>query len=289
MPATTRTNVDVSGFLKRFSRFGRQPTVEGYVDLFEPNGTVQHPGMPRPLSGEQIQKFISAVLALMPDFRLQPVAWCSHGDIVFVEAMTSGSVREAHATWPAIYCVKLNGDRVVTGRSYYDRAGVFSQLQGERPSQFEERVPGASVGAPKAGDGGDIEKVIEEFVRPYVEAWRAPEKHRILDFYTQTGSILIPAGERVPREDVVPTRVEIADVGTLRQHCEAYAVCTHDVFFHWRITGSLDGRPFEVGAAERVTLDGLKIADGAMYFDRISIEAVRDPSLASRTIFDAAK
>lgn len=171
----------------------------------------------------------------------------------------------------------------------YDRAEVFSQLQGDRIRQFEERVPSASTGAPSAEDRVGIEKITEEFVRPYIEAWRAPEKHWILDFYTRTGSILMPACERVAREGVVRTRVEIVDVGTLRQHCEVYAVCTHDVFFHWRITGFLDSRPFEVGAAERVTLDGFKIADGAMYFDRISIEAVRDPSLASRTIFDAAK
>lgn len=287
MTATPSINFDANGFLKRFSRFGEQPTVEGYVDLFEPTGTVQHPGMPRPLSGEKIQKFISAVLALMPDFRLQPIAWCSHGDVVFVEAITSGSVREAHATWPAIYCVKLNGDRVLTGRSYYDRSEVFAQLRGGRIRRVEERV--SSQDAPRADDPLRMARIEDEFIGPYVEAWLAPEARRISNFYIPTGSALIPGYGRVRREEIVRARVGIADAGTLRQHCEAHAACPHEVFFHWRLAGSLDGRPFEVGAAERVTLDGFKIAESAMYFDTVSIEAVRDPSLASRTIFDVAK
>jgi limonene-1,2-epoxide hydrolase len=200
MPTIPRDNVDVNGFLKRFSRFGEQPSVEGYVDLFEPAGTVQHPGMPRPLSGEEIRKFISTVLASMPDFRLQPVAWCSHSDVVFVEAMTTGSAQGAHAAWSAIYCVKLNGDRVVTGRSYYDRAEIFSQLQGGRTRQFEERISRAGAGAPRPADPLRMTRIEDEFIRPYVEAWQAPEAKRISNFYIPTGSAFIPGYERVRRD-----------------------------------------------------------------------------------------
>jgi hypothetical protein len=289
MPATRTDNVDADGFLKYFSRFGELPTVEGYVDLFEPTGTVQHPGMPHPLSREEIRTFITAVLALMPDFRLQPVAWCSHGEVVFVEAMTTGSARGAHAAWPAIYCVKLNGDRVVTGRSYYDRAEVFSQLQGGQTRRVEELVSSTIAGTPGTGDPARMARTEAEFISPYIEAWLAPDGRRISRFYSPTGSALVPGHGRVAWKDVVRTRVGIADAGTLRQHCEVYAACPHKAFFHWRISGSLDGRPFAVGAAERVTLDGFKIAESAIYFDTVSIEAVRDPSLASRTIFDAQK
>jgi hypothetical protein len=286
MPAAPVDHVDADGFLKRFSLFGGEPTAERYVDLFAPTGTVQHPGMPHPLSGEEIRKFISTVLALMPDFRLQPVSWCSHGELVFVEAMTTGSARGAHAVWPAIYCVKLYGGRVVTGRSYYDRAEIFSQLEGNRNRRAED-LSGARV--PCAADPARMARIEDEFIGPYVEAWRAPDGQRIFDLYIPTGSSLIPGHGRVERKDVVRTRAGIADAGTLLQRCEGYAVCPDEVFFHWRISGSLDGRPFEVGAAERVTLDGFKIAGSAIYFDTVSIEAVRDPALASRTIFDASK
>jgi hypothetical protein len=132
-------------------------------------------------------------------------------------------------------------------------------------------------------------RIEDEFIGPYVKAWLAPEARRISNFYIPTGSALIPDHERVRRDEIVRARVGIADAGTLRQHCEAHAACPHEVFFHWRMTGSLEGRPFEVGAAERVSLDGFKIAESAICFDTVSIEAVRDPSLASRTIFDAAK
>jgi hypothetical protein len=145
------------------------------------------------------------------------------------------------------------------------------------------------TGAPRRTDPLRATRIEEEFIGPYVEAWVAPEGQRISNFYIPTGSALIPGYGRVRRDEIVRARAGIAEAGALRPHCEAYAACPHDVFFHWRITSSLDGRPFDVGAAERVSLDGFKIAESAIYFDTVSIEAVRDPSLASRTIFGATK
>ncbi len=118
-------DVDWEGFLARFSRFGRDPTPMRYLDLFAADGTVQHPGMPRPLGGDEIRRFISSALSAVPDFRLEPVRWCARDDTLFVEAASSGTVQRSHATWPAIYCVTLRGNRVIRGRSYYDRAAIL--------------------------------------------------------------------------------------------------------------------------------------------------------------------
>jgi hypothetical protein len=79
----------------------------------------------------------------MPDFRLRPVRWCARGDVFFVEAASSGTVRGAQVTWPAIYCVNLRGDRVIRGRAYYDRAAVLSGFEpelAERRNEAHARV-----------------------------------------------------------------------------------------------------------------------------------------------------
>jgi hypothetical protein len=39
--------------------------------------------------------------------------------------------------------------------------------------------------------------------------------------------------------------------------------------------------------AERLTLEGLNIAECAMYFDTLSFKPLREPSVASRNIFQA--
>jgi hypothetical protein len=49
----------------------------------------------------------------------------------------------------------------------------------------------------------------------------------------------------------------------------------------------IDGRPFTAAAAERLLLNRSKIAVSRVYFDTLAFEALRDPSVASRTIFDA--
>jgi hypothetical protein len=49
------------------------------------------------------------------------------------------------------------------------------------------------------------------------------------------------------------------------------------------------GRPFDIGAAERLTLDGCRITESASYFDTLSLEAVRDRSVAPRTVFESAR
>jgi hypothetical protein len=67
--------VDWQGFLARFTEFGSDPTQARYLDLFDPEGTVRHPGMARALTRHEIPSFISVALSTMPDFRLRPVRY----------------------------------------------------------------------------------------------------------------------------------------------------------------------------------------------------------------------
>jgi limonene-1,2-epoxide hydrolase len=284
------SDINAEAFVARFSRFGSDPTPARYLDLFDSEGTVQHPGMARPLAGEEIRGFISTVLSGMPDFRLRPLRWCGRGDRVFVEAVSSGSVGQARAIWPAVYCLTLRGERVIRGRSYYDRAQVVAQLERANKagaSLGEERSAEASHGE----DRLDMSAVEANLIKPYVEAWRDPQPERIAGFYAPGGCALVPGiGHPLSGTDIADYyRSRLAEIDALQQHCEAYAVSPGLVFFEWRMRGAIAGRTFDVGAAERLTLEGFRIAESAGYFDTLSFEALRDPSAASRTIFELAK
>jgi hypothetical protein len=284
---TTPENIDSEGFIGRFAEFGEAPTVERYVDLFTEDGTVQHPGMPRPLVGQEIRDFISSVLSAMPDFELRPDRWCSQGDIAFVEAQSAGSLGDRFASWPAIYCVQLRGDQVVRGRSFYDRADVFAQLQ--RKENYKAASPVGPTTPPLVpkGASGDV-RIEEDTSRRYAEAWAKPNAKHVAGFFDAAGSGIAPGTCSLDPEALVHHREELFDKGTLRQRCQHRAVAPGCAFFQWELAGTIDGKPFNAVAAERISLNRSKITASRIYFDTLAFEALRDPSVASRTIFDAA-
>lgn len=288
------SEVDWEGFLTRFAQFGRDPTPARYLDLFDTEGTVQHPGMPRPLAGEEIRSFIATALSAMPDFRLLPLRWCARDDILFVEAATSATVRGAYTTWPAIYGVTLRGSRVIRGRSYYDRASVLSPPeQGlvERSREAHTATFDKHVCVEAKGHHVDLPEIQANLIEPYIDNWCDPNPERLADFYTPAGRLFAPGipGSLSGTDIVRHYRTELAQMDEFRLRCNAWAACPGQVFFEWRMVGSMAGRSFDIGAAERLTLDGNRIAESASYFDTLSLEAVRDPSAVPATVFESAR
>jgi len=280
--------VDWKGFLARFAQFGRDPTPTRYLDLFATGGIVQHPGMPRPVAGDEIGRFISTALSAVPDFRLEPARWCARDDTLFVEAASSGTVHGAYTTWPAIYCVALRGDRVIRGRSYYDRAAVLARR--ESGASFLP-IGKAAAEASRDGEHLDLPGLQADLIEPYINNWHDPKPERFAEFYASTGRLLAPG---VPRplsgDDIVRHyRAELAGMDELRRHCETWAARSGLAFFEWRMAGAVAGRPFDIGAAERLTLDGFRITESASYFDSLALAAVRDPSITPGTVFELAQ
>jgi hypothetical protein len=290
------SDIDWEGFLAKFSQFGRDPTPARYLDLFDAEGSVQHPGMPRPLAGGEIRSFISTVLSAMPDFRLRPVRWCARDDTLFAEAASSGTVNGAHTTWPAIYCLTLRGNRVIRGRSYYDRAAVLSRPEpgladGREEADALARIEEASAEASRNGDHFDVPEIHANLIEPYIDNWRDPQPERFADFYAPAGCLSAPGVPgKLSGDDIVRHhRAELAKMDGLQRHCQTWAARRGLVFFEWRMAGSMAGRRFDIGAAERLTLDGFRITESASYFDTLSLEAVRDQSVAPRTVFESAR
>ena len=103
-------------YLEKFAAWGVAPSVDGYLALFDPDATLQHPGMAEPISGDDIRAFITRGLNSVTDYRLVPTNWAARGDTLFIETRQSARIAGCEVTWPAALCLTLRGDRVLKGR-----------------------------------------------------------------------------------------------------------------------------------------------------------------------------
>lgn len=143
---------DVDGFLARFVAFGAAPGVESYLALFHPDATLFDSGMPRPIRVPEIPEHIEAILRLVPDFRMMPLRWRAREGTLFVEARNQATLAGAVRRWPSVYCIDLEGDRVLRGRRYYDRRPLFAALNPDLPALPAQAL--REGGDPLPTDGG---------------------------------------------------------------------------------------------------------------------------------------
>lgn len=147
-PGADAADPDLDGLLERFLAWGNAPTVQGYIDLFAPGGTVFEPGMSAPLSGPGITTMITEVLQLLPDFRFAAVRTARNETTLFVEAYTTATLDTNPIEWTAIYCMDATGDRVARGRRYWDRAVIARALGEDTAPEAPHPSAGPTVVAP---------------------------------------------------------------------------------------------------------------------------------------------
>lgn len=149
---------DLDGFYQRFTAWGANATVDGYVDLFHPDATLFDSGMPEPLPASGIPGLITRTLALLEGFRFEPVRQGRGPDTLYLEARNSAMLQGEPVTWPAVYCVTVRGDRVLRGRRYYDQAAILpaamaAALPAEEPHPHAGPVSISPVSVGRADDG----------------------------------------------------------------------------------------------------------------------------------------
>ncbi|MEZ5412199.1 MAG: hypothetical protein R2761_29475 [Acidimicrobiales bacterium] len=154
---------DLDGFYRRFTAWGADATIDGYVDLFDPSATLFDSGMPEPLPASGIRALITRTLGLLEGFRFEPVrhgrSSPEHGaDTLFLEARNSAVLAGEPITWPAVYAVTVRGDRVLRGRRYYDQAAILpaamaAALPAEHPHPDAGPVSLRPVSVGMADDG----------------------------------------------------------------------------------------------------------------------------------------
>ncbi len=276
------------GFIRRYAEFGRNPSVEDYVRLFDPEGTVLHPGMTTPIGTDRISDFAARAFVNLRNYRLEPVRWGGRENTVFVEARNSAIVAGTRISWPVLYCAELRGEHVLQGRAYYDRAAILLHWT---PAEMADRSPDAHSRVLEAGTtSGDgmrepaIAAALEEFASAYVEHWKRPNPARFPLFYHRDGRLINPElAHPLERDEMAPYYAEMmTQIPGLRCLLQDWAIGGRFLFFEWVVTGSVGGKLFELGMAERLTMDGALARESVGYFDSLGIHDLLDPETALR-------
>jgi hypothetical protein len=82
-------------------------------EAIDPEATIHHSSMERPIRGAEEPDYVRAIKALMPDIGLEVANWASRGDVVFIEYEMSGTLAGRSLNWTGIGRFKLRGERAI--------------------------------------------------------------------------------------------------------------------------------------------------------------------------------
>ena len=259
--------VQVDAYLEKFRAFGEAPSLERYMALFHPGATLFDAGMERPLTVPEIPDNIRPILAALPDFHFEIRHWRLRDDTLFVEAANHATVGGEPLRWDSVYCMTLEGDQVIRGRRYYDRAPLLRRLQPDLPpapayDPVEEDVP-----EPRA------RRPVERWVEDYTALWQKPDPQRFAGFYAHDGVILNPGMERPIARREIPGyyRFLLGVVPDLTMQRMSWAGDDERLLIEWRGEGHVAGRPLVLPVVDRWCLkDGLA-TEGVARFDSLTV------------------
>ncbi len=217
--------------------------------------------MERPIRVPEIPEHLEAILKVVPDFQMTPERWRERDGTVFVEASNRATVGATPAQWRSVYCVDLEGDRVIRGRRYYDRRALFALLNPALPALPSSATESCEVALPlrdpKAGDpeARDPEaRDPEALARDQAARW---------------------AGGR-PKEIPEQHRGLAAALRGLRLELVDWAGDAELVFLEWQATAEVGGAELGFGLADRIDLAGGQ-ADARPYFDTLTLATALAP------------
>ena len=263
---------DLDGFLARFFAFGAAPSIETYLPLFHPDATLFDSGMPRPLTVPEIPVHIAATLQLLADFRMTPERWRLGGRTCFVEARNEAIVAGAPAFWRSVYCVDLEGDRVIRGRRYYDRQPLFARLAPNVPSlpapQVEREPEPAEPPAPASDSTAEL-------LAACADCWKRGAPWELARQYREDAAMFSPGFERpLGRAELASYyRGLMRALPDLSLELQSSAGDAALAFAEWRARVTVNGRERVFGVADRFDLAAGRILSARAYFDSLALLA----------------
>lgn len=266
----------VASFLARFSRFGAEPSVATYMPLFHPDVTLFDDGMERPITYEEIPTSISATLDLAQDFRMVPERWRHRDGVLFVEARNEATILGTRCHWQSVYRVHLDGDRVLDGRRYYDRAPLLATFDPAAP-----RLPALAV-AEDVACGARVEPVAclaaavtqQDLVELIVSGWRGDAWDALVATFRDDATWHAPGVEGPCGRDAIPSfRSRLARLlaGALPRMV-ASAGDDALLLTEWRAdVPTPSGGSYALGMVERFDLVAGRVLAARTYFDAASL------------------
>ena len=268
-PEPTPSSEERAAFLKRFERFGSEPSAPTYLALFHPEAVLFDDGMERPIGVAEIPAHISGVLALVKGFRMRVERWRTRGPLVMVEAHNAGEVAGKPVSWRAVYRIELEGSLVRNGRRYFDRAPLLAALDPNTPTVSPRLAPAADDAAPRTGVVGSSGTSPEELVAACAEAWAGGRPERIAEHFREDGALHVPGLARPLGGGEIGAyyRRLHALLRGARLTPRRWAGDDALLFIEWQGGIEAPAGPHAFGAIERFDLVGGRVLAGRHYFE----------------------
>jgi len=146
---------DVERFVERFKDRWTNVEPESFADLWDPEGTLLHPGMEKPIPASEVSSYIIRVKSVLPDIRLRVTSWAARGNDVLIEWVISATFASEPVEWAGVDRFTLRGDRAFEGVAYFDTLPLWARIdpsmkRGHMLSSVKDAVGVASVKTPSA-------------------------------------------------------------------------------------------------------------------------------------------
>lgn len=254
------------------------------MPLFHPDVVLFDDGMDRPIGYDEIPASITATLALALGFRMVPERWRHRDGVVLVEARNEATILGTPCRWQSVYRVHLDGDRVIDGRRYYDRAPLLATFDPATP-----RLPALLV-VEDLSCGAPVEPVAclasgvtsQELLALLQRGWREQGWHGLAALFRDDATWHAPGVEGALRRDAITAfRARFARLlaGALPR-LVASAGDDSLVLTEWRAdVPTPSGGSYALGMVERFDLVAGRVLAARTYLDAASLaRALAAPS-----------
>lgn len=242
------------------------------MPLFHPDVTLFDDGMERPVGYEEIPASITATLALAQGFRMVPERWRHRDGVVFVEARNEATILGTPCRWQSVYRVRLDGDRVIDGRRYYDRAPLLATFDPATP-----RLPSLQATQPvQAAPLACLDRGVtpHELVGICARGWSDGAWSTLASLLREDATWHAPGLDvAVPRADVTGYRARFARLlGGAVPQVRAWAGDDTLLLVEWRAdVPTPTGATYALGMVERFDLVAGRVLAARTYLDSASL------------------
>ena len=201
--------------------------------------------------------------------------------VVFVEARNEATILGTPCRWQSVYRVRLDGDRVIDGRRYYDRAPLLATFDPATP-----RLPALAAfePAPTVEPLACLERGVtsEELLALLARSWREQVWHALAALFRDDATWHAPGVEGSLRRDAITAfRARFARLlAGVPPRLVASAGDDSLVLTEWRAdVPTPSGGSYALGMVERFDLVAGRVLAARTYLDAASLaRAVAAPS-----------
>lgn len=119
---------DAERFMHHYMEVWPSFDADRLAEAIDPEATIHHSGMERPIRGVEEPDYVRAIKTLMPDISLEVKNWAARGDVVFVEYEMSGTLAGRPLSWIGIGRFKLRGERAIDAIGRWDNLDLLARI-----------------------------------------------------------------------------------------------------------------------------------------------------------------